>query len=105
MENLHKSNKINLQVLLNICRYDQSSNTGQNISYLMRCHELIKLEQLMKNKFYITNKRIHPLEEGEEWKMALIEELSMRKLGFLDIEMDKKDINRMLQELTVNSVI
>ena len=68
----------------------------------MRCHDLVNLEQLMRNKFDIKNKRIHPLEEGEEWKMALIEELSMIKLGFLEIEMDEKDINRMLQDLTVN---
>ena len=102
VENLKKSNKINLQVLLNICRYDQSSNTGQNISYLMRCHELVNLEQLIKSKFDIKNKRIHPLEEGEVWKIALIEELSMIKLGFLEIEMDEKDINKMLQDLSVN---
>ena len=79
-----------------ILKFDDSC-----ISYLMRSHEQLNVEQLMKSNLNIQNKRIHPLENGDGWKMAQIEELTVIKLGFLDIDMDEKDINGMLQDLSV----
>ena len=102
IENLYKSEKIQLKMLLSLCQYDQSANTGQNIAYLMELHDQENLEHLISNKHVIKKKRVNPLEEGEEWKIKLIEELSMIKLGFLSIDMEEKDINRMLKDLTTS---
>ena len=68
----------------------------------MELHEQENLEHLINNKHVIKKKRINPLEEGEEWKIQLIEELSLIKLGFLSIDMEEKDINRMLKNLSTS---
>ena len=76
LENLRNSKKVHLQVLFNMCKLDQCSNTGQNISYLLKTCELNDLNDLIKNRHSIKNGRINPLEEGEDWKVQMIEELS-----------------------------
>ena len=46
--------------------------------------------------------RLNPLEEGEDWKIDLIEELSLAKMGFLEIDLDESDIAVMLHSLTTD---
>ena len=48
--------------------------------------------------------RVNPLEEGEEWKVKFIEELSLIKKGFLeiDMEMQEKDLDLMLESVAID---
>ena len=48
----------------------------------------------------IKNDRINPLEEGEEWKVMMIEELSLIKMGFVEDDMNEDDVNIMLEIIT-----
>ena len=54
------------------------------------------LEQLLLEKFNIKNNRVHPLEEGEEWKPSVIHELCLAQKGLLDIELEQEVIDDML---------
>ena len=48
--------------------------------------------------------RVNPIEEGEEWKINFIVELSLVKKGFLDIDMEMKesDIDIMLESVAIH---
>ena len=102
IENLSNSKKVQLQVLFNICLHNQLSNTGQNIAYLLKEYELDDMKALIENKYHVKTHRVNPLEDGEEWKVDIIEELSLIKKGFLEIEMDEGDIEVMLESITTD---
>ena len=102
LENLRNSKKIQLKMLLNICNNDYASNTGQNIAYLVKTYEAHDLQDLIMQKYEIKKMRLNPLEEGEDWKIDLIEELSLAKMGFLEIDLDESDIAVMLHSLTTD---
>jgi hypothetical protein len=97
VENLRKSEKNQLQVLVNLCHQDQSSNTGQNIAFLMDAYESDTLNSLINKKHNIKKHRINPLEEGEEWKIEMLKELSLAKLGFLETDLEEADISTWLE--------
>ena len=67
-----------------MCKDDNLSNTGQNINFLLKTYELSNLQELVSEKHSIKKRRVFPMEEGEEWKILLIEELCLTKLGYLD---------------------
>ena len=45
----------------------------------------------------IKKNRVNPLEEGEDWKINIIEELSLAKFGFLEIDLNENYIEVMLE--------
>ena len=81
-----------------MCYKNQMSNTGRNTSELLCYYKTDSLENLIEKKHMIKKMRVNPLEEGEDWKVKFIEELSLIKKGFLDIDidMDESEIDRML---------
>ena len=97
IENLSSTKKPHLQILFNLCKQDQSCNTGQNISYLTRVCEMENLNKMIMNKHLIKNRRINPLLEDEEWKVQMIEEMCLSKLGFNETDIEDNDINTMLE--------
>ena len=97
IENLSSTKKPHLQILFNLCKQDQSCNTGQNISYLTRVCEMENLNEMIMNKHLIKNRRINPLLEDEEWKVQMIEEMCLSKLGFNETDIEDNDINTMLE--------
>ena len=100
IENLKSSSKLHLQALFNLCKQDQSSNTGQNISFLLNSCDCTNINDLIIKRNSIKNDRINPLEEGEEWKVMMIEELSLIKMGFVEDDMNEDDVNIMLEIIT-----
>ena len=91
-------------MLFSICQNNQLSNTGRNISELQKEYELESVENLINKKHVIKNMRVNPLEEGEEWKVKFLEELSLIKKGFLeiDMEMQEKDLDLMLESVAID---
>ena len=59
----------------------RSPKTGQHISYLLNEYEQNDINALIQNKHYIKKKSVNALEEGEDWKIDIIEELSLVKKG------------------------
>ena len=45
---------------------------------------------------------MNPLEDEENWKIEIIQELSLCRRGCLDIEMDEEDIDAMLEAVTID---
>ena len=95
IENLSSTKKPHLQILFNLCKQDQSCNTGQNISYLTRVCEMDNLNEMIMNKHLIKNRRINPLLEDEEWNIQMIEEMCLSKLGFNETDIEDNYINTM----------
>ena len=84
LNGLHQSVKPEIKLLFSMCKNDNLSNTGQNINFLLKTYELSNLQELVSEKHSIKKRRVFPMEEGEEWKILLIEELCLTKLGYLD---------------------
>ena len=95
--NLKTTSKTHLQIIFNLCKADLSCNTGQNIDYLSKVWDIQDLDTLISKKHFIKNSRINPLEEDEEWKVNMIEEMCLSKLGFLENEIGENDTTTMLE--------
>ena len=95
--NLKNTSKPHLQIIFNICKSDLSCNTGQNIDFLSREWDTQDLDSLISKKHLVKSSRINPLEEDEEWKIKMIEEMTLSKLGFLEKECDANDTEIMLE--------
>ena len=104
ISNLNDSKKPQLKMLFNSCQLNQLSNTGRNISELLKCYEMESLDRLIEKKHVIKKMRVYPLEEGEDWKIKFLEELSLIKKGFLDVDMELKesDIEIMLESVATD---
>ena len=91
-------------MLFSIGQNNQLSNTGRNISELQKEYGTKSVVDLINKKHLIKNMRVNPLEEGEEWKVKFIEELSLIKKGFLeiDMEMQEKDLDLMLESVAID---
>ena len=99
LENLNVSKKPEIKLLFNICANDSSSNTGQNLNFLLKTYNLGGLEELVSEKHSIKTTRVYPLEAGEQWKPILIEELCLSKLGFLENGFEEEAIEDILISL------
>ena len=97
IENLSMTKKPHLQILFNICLHNQSCNTGQNVSYLMRTYESFDIRTLILERYQIKSKRIHPLLEDETWKIEMIEEMCLANKGSIESNCEEKDIETLLE--------
>lgn len=102
LNNLKESKKPEIKLLFNICANDKSSNTGQNIDYLMKTYNLGTLEELVFERDKIKITRVYPLEDGELWKPILIEELCLSKLGYLENGFETEVIEDILNSLCID---
>ena len=89
-------------MLFHLCHRNHLSNTGRNISYLQDQYEAENLQDLIRKKQAIKKFRVYPLNEGEDWKIGIIEELSLCKRGCLEMDMEKVDIDAMLEAVTTD---
>ena len=58
------------------------------------------MSSLIDSKFDIKRTRVNPLLENEDWKINLIEELSLIKAGFLTADLEQEVLEEMLETLT-----
>ena len=52
---------------------------------------------MIKEKHVIKNKRLHPLLDDETWKVEMIEEMCLTKLGFIEGDDEANDIKTLLE--------
>ena len=55
------------------------------------------LETLIIKKHLIKNGRINPLEDDEKWKIDMIKEMCLSKLGLIESDSDESDTKIMLE--------
>ena len=101
-ENLKNSKKSEIKLLYSLCINNKQSNTGQNLSFLMNTYNINEINELFAEKFSIKNSRVYPLEESENWKPKLIEELSLVKKGLLDNGLEDEVNEDMLNDICTN---
>ena len=97
IDNLSSTIKPHLQKLFNLCKSDQSSNTGQNITYLLKLYEISDLNTLISKKHIVKSNRVNPISEDEKWKLEMIKEICKSKMGFLETDVEKNDLETMLE--------
>ena len=81
---------------------NQSSNTGQNIQYLLNEYKILTLEDLLSKKHEIKKERVYPLEKDEQWKPSVILELSLARLGLMETGLEDKVAEALLEEISIS---
>ena len=97
VSSLSQSVKPFIILLFNSCCSDLTTRTGQNIEYLLHKYSVKNFTNLKREQNIIKKARVHPVSENEEWKLILIEELSLVSRGQLDLDEDFDD--NMLEEI------
>ena len=96
VENLRNCTKPFINLLFNSIRMDVSSQTGNNIRFLMDKYSKKTLQDLIRWKPMISKTRITPLSEDENWKVRIVEEISLILKGHLDMEFDNPHLEEIL---------
>jgi hypothetical protein len=99
IENLAKSKKSLLKLIFNSCSSDHSSLTGQNLAYLLLKYGKSSVKELTMDKQSIKTARVYPLQNDEVWKTNLIEEITLMKIGLLDIDFDLDSMTDILENI------
>ena len=71
--------------------------TGNNITYLQVKYDKTHLKDLVNEKSRIRNARVNLIAENEEWKVNLIQEISLLLKEQLEIEFDNFHLEEMLR--------
>ena len=84
---------------MNTVKFDKSSRIGQNIDLLMTKYDATSLAELVSSKKKVQRLRVNELEENEEWKINLIEEISLARKGLINIDFEKEVMEDILEQL------
>ena len=96
-ENLLKSDKPPVKLLFDCLRFDLSSQTGQNLQFLLRKYNKTSMLELIDEKYNIKKARVALFSENENWKLNLIQEVSLVKKGFLEIDFEEVLLEEILE--------
>ena len=96
IENLRKSEKTLVKLIFNSCSSDLSSSTGQNLSFLLKKYQKLSIQKLILEKYEIKKTRVYPLQRQENWKINIIEEISLIKTNLLEIDFNHDDLEMIL---------
>ena len=102
IENLKHSNKDEVKLLYQLCMSNMRSNTGKNCDYLMRTYGIASINELFSEKHRIKESRVNNLDEGEEWKIEMIKEITLVKRGLLENGLDLEVNKEFLKDICIN---
>ena len=97
LNNFLKTSNSALGLIFSNCKNNISSQTGQNIKYLMDKHKMDSLGNLVDEKNTLKKLRVYTLPEEEKWKVSLLKEIALIKKGQLDIDFDEKNLEEILE--------
>ena len=83
-------------MMLNICQNDLSSQTGQNIRTLLNLYDIEDLTSLLKQGQTIKKMRVNPLEDDEDWKVNILEELCLAQNGLIELNFNTDEIEMII---------
>ena len=98
---LCSSNPI-LGLLFTSCKQNISSQTGQNVKYLLDKYKMESLVDLVKEKNSLKRGRVYPLQDVEAWKIPIIKELALLQKGQLEIDFDPTELEEILGQICTN---
>ena len=99
VENLMKTKKSLLRLILNSCCADLSSQTGQNLEFLLKKYKKLTAKELILSKKQVKSAPVYPISSQENWKVNLAEEISLIKAGLMDIDFDIEDLEEILEHI------
>ena len=102
VNNLLKSNQPILSLLFSSCQHNISSQTGQNIEYLLNKHKKKSMVDLLAERPTLKKQRVYTLPEEEAWKISLLKEISLIKKGQLQVNFDDKDLENILEFISTD---
>ena len=94
---LMASSKPQVKMMSIICQDNLSTQTGQNIRLMLNLYSYENLKSLLNNSHTIKRIRVNQLEEGEEWKVNLLDELCLAQKGHIELDMSSDDIDMILE--------
>ena len=97
IQNLRKSNKSIVRLILSSCSHDLTSQTGQNLDHLQLKYNKKSIGDLLR--FSLRDRQVYPLEAEELWKVRMIEEVSLIKKDLLEIDFEEQFLDDILQDL------
>ena len=99
IESLSKSVKPPVRMLFDLSNFDLSSQTGQNIGFLLGKHSKQTRGDLIKNISSIKKQVINPIPEAEKWKTVIVEEIALIQKGFLVADFEEALLAELLEYL------
>ena len=89
-------------MMLNICQNDLSSQTGQNIRTLLNLYDIEDLTSLLKQGQTIKKMRVNPLEDDEDWKVNILEELCLAQNGLIELDFNTDEIEMIIDRMATS---
>ena len=83
-------------MMLSICQNDLTSQTGQNIRMLLNLYDIEDLTSLLKQGQTIKKMRVNPLEDGDDWKINILEELCLAQKGLIELDFNSDEIQMII---------
>ena len=99
VENLMKTKKSLLRLILNSCFADLSSQTGQNLKFLLMKYKKLSAKELILSRREVKCAPVYPISSEEKWKVNLAEQISLIKAGLIDIDFDSEDLEEILEHI------
>ena len=65
----------------------------------MTKHKVDSLVDLVTEKDSLKKQRVYPLPEEESWKITLMKEIALAKMGQLDLEFDENNLDKILEAI------
>ena len=95
---LHTEHSL-LGLLFSSCKDNVSTQTGQNIRYLLDKHKRKTLADLVVEKQTLKRYRVHDLPQEEAWKINLLKEITYVKKDQLEVQFDDKHLEDILMHI------
>ena len=80
-------------MMYNICKDNLCTQTGKNLNFLVKQYGIEDVTALLKMKQVIKKERVHPLQEGEDWKINILNELCLARKGFIELDLGPEEID------------
>ena len=97
VQNLALTENSVLGLIFSSCQYNISSQTGQNIRYLMDKNKKVTLKDLVAERQTLKKSRVYNITDEELWKIPVMEELALVKRGILELDvLDDDQVDTLL---------
>ena len=99
---LESSNKKHVNLLFSICRNNNTTLTGKNMTFLRKSYDCLTQGDLFMKKSEISNSRVNPINDDELWKISLLKELVELRDGELDSELSEKEVSSLINYVSTS---
>ena len=99
---LVKSEKCIVKLIITTVKSDLGTMTGHNLNFIMLKYKQTSIGNMLSRSSEVKWNRVNPVVVDEEWKLALIEEISLARKDFINIDFDDSDLEEFLEYVCTN---